>query len=74
MGNKKGMTLKEYIETGNQSIASMAYTLGVSEHAVHKWVYGQRTPTRNLMVKIFDATGGQVTPNDFFGVGQERAA
>lgn len=55
------MTLKEYIASGNIDISHMAYSLGVSEHAVHKWVYGQRSPSLENALRIVEITGGKVS-------------
>lgn len=34
--------------------------------AINKYCLGQRIPRPDVMRKIFDATNGAVTPNDFF--------
>ena len=60
VGNVMGMTLKEYIKTGASDIPQLAYALGVSEHAVHKWVYGQRSPSLENALEIVKLTGGAV--------------
>ncbi len=54
------MTLKEYIKTGHSDTAQLAARLGVSEHAIHKWVYGQRTPSLETALEIVKLTGGKV--------------
>lgn len=54
------MTLKEYIKTGASNIPTLASSLGVSVHAVHKWVYGQRTPPLETALAIVKITGGKV--------------
>ena len=44
----------------------MAALIGeVSEGAVKKWRYGERTPRPHQMARITAATDGQVTANDF---------
>ena len=55
-----GMTLREYIKSGASTIDLMADRLGVSPHAVHKWVYGQRTPPLAMALEIEKVTGGKV--------------
>lgn len=60
MGNTNPMTLKEYIKSGTDDIPTMAKSLGVSPHAVHKWIYGQREPSLAMAIEIVRLTGGQV--------------
>lgn len=60
MGNMLGMTLKEYIKSGASDIPTIAHALGVSSHAVHKWVYGQREPSLTTALEIVRLTGGKV--------------
>lgn len=55
------MTLREYIALGEQSITQIGLHLGVSEHAVRKWAYGQREPDIDMAVSIEELTGGKVT-------------
>jgi DNA-binding transcriptional regulator YdaS (Cro superfamily) len=54
------MTLREYIKQGNTDIVALAAQLGVSEGAVHKWVYGQRTPPLAKALAIVEITGRKV--------------
>ncbi len=54
------MTLREYMKSGASSIDKMAAHLGVSPHAVHKWVYGQRTPPLGTALEIVKVSGGKV--------------
>lgn len=54
------MTLKDYIKTPANNIPTLASSLGVSDHAVRKWVYGQRTPSLEMALKIVAVTGGKV--------------
>lgn len=55
------MTLKEYIAAGHGTIAQMGADLGVSDHGVRKWMYGQRDPDLDTAVRIEELTGGKVT-------------
>lgn len=61
MGNITGMTLREYIETGESDIDTLARSVGVSRHAIHKWIYGQRSPHLATALKIEKVTRGKVT-------------
>ena len=60
VGNHTPMTLKEYIKAGHSDMSQVAEALGVSEHAVHKWMYGQRTPSLQTALDIVRVTGGKV--------------
>ena len=70
VGNISGMTLKTYLKESGLSLTEFGDLLGVSEHAVRKWVYGQRTPDLKMAVEIERITGGKVT----VAVLAERAA
>jgi DNA-binding transcriptional regulator YdaS (Cro superfamily) len=48
------------------TVAAFAATIGASEAAVGKWARGERIPRRAMMVRIQEATGGQVTAADFY--------
>jgi len=54
------MTLKEYIKGGKGAMPALAAQLGVSHHAVRKWVYGQREPSLTTALEIVKLTGGKV--------------
>lgn len=60
VGTLSGMTLKEYIKAGKSDTSQLAAHLGVTEHAIHKWVYGQRTPSLKTAMEIVRLTGGEV--------------
>ena len=68
------MTLKEYFKTSKCSMAKMAYAIGVSEHAIHKWVYGQRAPHLKTALKIVEFTKGKVKLTDLLKEDREKAA
>ena len=61
VGKYAGMTLKEYIKAGHATITQIGLSVGVSEHAVRKWVYGQREPDIETAIKLSEITGGAVT-------------
>ena len=65
VGNLPFMTLRDYIKSGNSDIGKMAEALGVSEHAVRKWYYGQRAPRLKTMLQIERITGGKVKVASF---------
>lgn len=47
---------------------------GVQEgvETVRKWVKERSVPRKDAMVRLFDFTGGEVTPNDFFDLDKPR--
>ena len=57
------MNLKDYIAAHSLSLADFGELLDppVSEHAVRKWVYGQRTPDPENALAIERATKGIVS-------------
>ena len=60
------MRLGDFMKTRSLDDAAMAALIGeVSEGAVKKWRYGERTPRPHQMARITAATDGQVTANDF---------
>ena len=64
VGNISGMTLKTYLKESGLSLTEFGDLLGVSEHAVRKWVYGQRTPDPENALAIERATGGAVSASE----------
>jgi transcriptional regulator with XRE-family HTH domain len=63
------MTLRDYLDREGLTLAAFAKRIG-TDHArtVERYAKGLTIPDRQMMPRIVDATGGQVTPNDFFGV------
>ena len=63
VGNIGRMTLKDYIAAHGLSLSAFGEMLDppVSEHAVRKWVYNQRTPDPENALAIERATGGAVS-------------
>lgn len=64
LGNIVRMTLREYLKANPGAKATMAYALSVSEHAIHKWAYGQREPSLAAATEIVRLTKGKVTIAD----------
>lgn len=61
------MKLNEYLkQPDSQDEETFAAEVGVSVSSVRKWRYGDRFPRQHHHAKITAATGGKVTPNDFF--------
>lgn len=62
------MTLKNYLAQPGKSATALANETGVSVSTITRAAEGQTIPSRDLMAKIAEATGGFVLPNDFFGL------
>jgi predicted transcriptional regulator len=62
------MKLKSWLEMRHMNLSNFAKIIGVSRSQVHKYIYCGAIPKSEAMVKIFKATKGEVTPNDFYGV------
>ena len=63
------MKLREYLDDRKFSADAFGGIVGVSGHAVLKWIRGERVPRPEIMEKIVKATRGTVQPNDFYGHG-----
>ena len=59
--------LGRYIAARNLTIGKFASIVGVSVQAMHRYLNGERTPHREVMVRIISATTDEVQPNDFYG-------
>jgi len=59
------MTLTEYMARLDLTQVEMARRLGVSLSGLGKWIRGERIPRPRSMVRIREATGGLVAPEDF---------
>lgn len=61
------MKLETYLSERSISDATFAQAIGVDRSSISRMRRGQ-IPSKDVMVKIADATGGKVTANDFFGI------
>ena len=59
------MNLKSYLDRNSIDTLTMAGRLGVTKEAVRLWICGERRPRLEHMLRIAEATGGEVMPNDF---------
>jgi transcriptional regulator with XRE-family HTH domain len=62
------MTLDAYLNAKSIKEADFAALLDVSQSTVNRLRRGS-VPSKDLMAKIFAATGGAVRADDFFGIG-----
>jgi transcriptional regulator with XRE-family HTH domain len=65
------MRLRTYLRINRLTVAAFAAAIGASDAAVGKWSRGERIPRRAMMVRIQEATGGKVTPADFYGAAEQ---
>lgn len=70
------MTLRDYLIREKLNYAAFAERINAGHaRTVERYAKGQRMPDGTMMLRIVEATGSEVTPNDFFGVEPvERAA
>lgn len=61
------MHLREYLRSNNLQMAEFGRTLGTTGPTVCR-IAGGQVPRKAMMLKIFEVTGGLVTPNDIVGV------
>ncbi|ODP39280.1 hypothetical protein [Sphingomonas turrisvirgatae] len=67
------MTLADYLKLDGQSATALAAKCGVEVSTITRAAKGDTMPSRKLMSDVFEHTGGQVTPNDFFGIEPAQA-
>lgn len=60
------MKLNEFLALNAVKQKDFAARIDERATAINKYCLGQRIPRIDVMRKIFDATNGAVTPNDFF--------
>ena len=63
----QAMTLDQYLAENKLTEAEFASRVGATQPNIHRLRKGQ-IPGKELMAAIVDKTGGQVRPDDFFGV------
>ena len=62
------MRLDDWLEREGLKPAQFATRIGRTAEAVRRYAAGERIPDRETMPLIVAETGGEVTPNDFFGM------
>lgn len=66
------MTLEAYLKSHGIKEADFAALIGVEQSTVNRLKRGS-VPTREVMARIFDATGGDVRADDFFGLPRPKS-
>jgi len=59
------MKLSDWITREGRSHQEVGSRIGKSQAAVSRYAAGKRMPDEETLIKIFEVTGGEVTPNDF---------
>lgn len=67
------MKLGAYLVAEGLKPGEFGQRVGATAMAVRYWVRGDRTPRRDMMDKIRDASEGRVQPQDFFSSEEDAA-
>lgn len=62
------MLLEEFLQKKNIKKSIFSQKIGVSKPLTGYYCSGKRTPAPKIMKRIFEATNGQVAPNDFYNL------
>lgn len=62
------MNLKDWLVANEKTNAEFGKMIERTAEAVRRYANGERIPDRDTMPSIVAATGGEVQPNDFFGM------
>lgn len=68
------MTLADWLKRENLSPTDFGKRIGKAQATISRYATGKRIPEPEIMALIVEATGGDVTPNDFYGLGRETEA
>jgi hypothetical protein len=60
--------LKDYLERHSLTLTAFAQRIDAPVSSVHRYVTGESIPAREIMIRIVEATAGEVTANDFYGI------
>jgi predicted transcriptional regulator len=66
------MTLETYLDEKKLSPTEFAGRCGVPPSTITRLLARERSPGFSLLVKIYDVTGGLVSPNDFLATHAAR--
>lgn len=64
------ITLQTYLEKNNKRVADLARYLDVRHCVARRWVLGEAIPNKETVQKIYEWSGGQVEPNDFYNINE----
>ena len=68
------MKLREYLKKNKIRQAEFAAIIGVSHRGLKYYISGSYMPSREIMIEIARATDFEVTPNDFYNIGDVKNA
>ena len=68
------MTLKDYLDAGPKGPTQLAKETGLSTVSIWRIAKGHQMPPMDTMKRIFDATEGKVSPNDFMNAPEQGRA
>jgi len=60
------MTLEQYLSLTGIKQKEFAEKARLSQSTVSRLIRGKFSPSRDLLSRIYEATGGDVQPNDFY--------
>jgi transcriptional regulator with XRE-family HTH domain len=69
-----GMKLAAYLDARGSTAAAFAVLVGTNATTIMRAASGAQIPRRNLMARIHAATGGAVTANDFYNLGDHGSS
>ena len=58
--------IDRYLEKNNITKTQFSKKLGIPYATLHRIINGKFDPSKNIKIKIYIATNGAVTPNDFY--------
>lgn len=64
------MKLQKFLDEKQQTVADLARALSVKHTVALRWANGARVPSKENMQKIYEWSGGQVEPNDFYNINE----
>lgn len=67
------MKFEKWRKNANKTQEQVAIDLGIDQSAVCNWELGKRIPERENMQKIVAYTDGEVQPNDFYEVSNDKS-
>ena len=68
------MKLRQYLAEHGLTLEAFAGRIGVSTGAACRYALGTRMPQRAVMARIVEATGGEVTAQDFYASAEGEVA
>lgn len=64
------MKLQRYLQEKQIGVVEMSKQLGLPQSTCSMWLTEKRIPSKESMQKIYEWSGGQVEPNDFYNINE----